>query len=480
MNPSSPQPSLTRRDWLRRSGGLAVGAGALAQTLLAARPAHAADYKALVCVFLYGGNDGLNSIVPLDSTRYGQYASVRRSLAIPAGSLLRLDGIDWGLHPALSALVPIWRAGRLAPVFNVGPLHAPLTKAQYRTLASGDPRLPDNLFSHSDQQNLWQTGSSRTLTRSGWGGRASQALGTANPVISLVGGGRFGLTELQGPLVLPGPGATFGVYELDDSEAWRRQGAPAARAAALRRLYDQGSTHQLAGAYQRQQREAFATSARLRDLVKRLPGDAGTSAGLRDGFARLTVGGQIGSRLGGQLFQVAKLIEANALVGGNRQVFFVALDGFDTHANQIADGPTTGQHANLLREFADAVGAFQAAIDNIGLGPSVTTFTQSDFGRTFVPNSSRGSDHAWGNHHFVLGGAVQGRRTYGRAPELVLGGTDDIGEQTWEQQGRWIPGISVDQYAATLLRWFGAGESQLDAVLPNLANFGTQRYLGFV
>ena len=470
---------LTRREWLRRSGGCAVGAGALAQALLAAQPAHAADYKALVCVFLYGGNDGLNTIVPTDSARYNQYAGVRRGLAIPAGSLLRLDGIDFGLHPALSSLVPIWRAGRLAPVLNVGPLQAPLTKAQFRALPATDARIPDNLFSHSDQQILWESSSSKVLTRTGWGGRASEVMNTANPVISVGGNGRFGLAQLQVPLVLPGPGSTFGAYELSD-EPWRRQGAAAARAAALRRLYQQATSNRIAGAYMEQQRDAFDTSARLGELVKRQPGDAGTSAGLRAGFGPLTSSGQIRTGLGQQLFQAAKLIESNLLVGGSRQIFFATLGGFDTHGGQIADSATTGHHATLLRELGDALAAFHAAMENIGLGASVTTFTQSDFGRTFLPNNSSGSDHAWGNHHLVLGGAVQGGRTYGRAPELVLGGPDDVGEQSWERQGRWIPAVSVDQYAATLLRWFGANDSQLNAVLPNLVNFGTQRTLGFV
>jgi uncharacterized protein (DUF1501 family) len=168
-------------------------------------------------------------------------------------------------------------------------------------------------------------------------------------------------------------------------------------------------------------------------------------------------------------------------VQGNRQILFVQLGGFDTHANQaIAGSPTEGAHARLLKELGDAIGAFDAVLKNLGLADAVTTFTQSDFGRTFKPNNSGGTDHAWGNHHLVLGGAVRGGTTYGTYPTLALGGPDDVGVDAWELQGRWLPTTSVDQYAATLLGWFGAGDAQLDAVLPNLKNFGSARRLGFL
>ncbi len=473
-------PLLDRREWLRRSAHGVVGAGALAQTLLAARPAHAADYKALVCVFLYGGNDGNNMLVPTESGRYAQYSAVRRTLALPAASLLALGSTGWGLHPAMSALMPAWNAGGLAPVFNVGPLHAPLTKAQYRAASPTSTLIPDNLFSHSDQQILWETCGNDAFTRTGWGGRAAQLLSPSNPVISVGGNGRFGLAEIGAPLVLPGPGQNFGAHELAP-DAWRQTWAPPAkRAEVLRWMYQQGQANPLAAAFVKQQQEAFEVSARLSAVVKRQPGDSGVSAGIRDAFGPLTSSGAIASSLGKQMFQIAKLVEAHALVGSGRQIFFAQLGGFDTHSNQFSGTAGAGNHATLLQQLADALGAFYAAMQNIGMGGAVTSFTQSDFGRTFVPNNSNGTDHAWGNHHLVVGGAVQGRRTYGRAPELVPGGPDDVGEQAWERQGRWIPSTSVDQYAATLLRWFGAGDGQLNAVLPNLANFGAQRTLGFV
>ena len=469
-----------RRRWLLRSGAAlagAFGAGTVGNLLLGARPAHAADYKALVCVFLYGGNDGLNTVVPTDTARHAAYAGVRGGLAIPRDSLLAMGGTSYGLHPSLSALAGAWNAGQLAPVFNVGPLHEPLTKAQFRASADSADAIPDNLFSHSDQQVLWESASTDASERTGWGGRAAALLGTANPVISLSGSARFGLSALQSPLVLPGPGDTFGVYGLQPQDL---QWAPAqARKAAIDAMYAEAQDLALADAYTQMQRDAFGMSQRLGALVKTGPGAA--SAAIDSAFAPLIASGQLTTGLGEQLYQVAKLIEANATVQGNRQIFFTQLDGFDTHGNQVLSGaPTSGTHADLLQELGDALACFHAAMKNLGMADAVTSFTQSDFGRTFKPNNSLGTDHAWGNTQLVLGGAVKGGATYGSYPELALGGPDDVGVEAWELQGRFIPTSSVDQYAATLLGWFGATEAQLDAVLPNLRHFGTRRRLGFV
>ncbi|HEX6703156.1 MAG TPA: DUF1501 domain-containing protein [Albitalea sp.] len=470
---------LQRRRWLKRSGATlaaALGAGTLGNLLLGARPAHAADYKALVCVFLYGGNDGLNTVVPTDGTRYAQYSGVRGGLAIPQASLVALGGTGYGLHPSLSALAPVWNEGRLAPVFNVGPLHQPLTKAQFRAAPENADEVPDNLFSHSDQQVLWESGTTDSTERTGWGGRAAATLATVNPVISLGGSARFGLSSLRSPLVLPGPGSVFGAYGLQPDDL---QWAPmAARKAAIDALYAEPQELALADAYAGMQRDAFAVSQRLGAIVKLAPG---ASAAIDSAFAPLIVNGELTSEIAQQLYQVAKLVQGNATVQGNRQLFFAEMGGFDTHGNQITAGnPLAGEHASLLKELGDALAAFHQAMKNIGLADAVTTFTQSDFGRTFVPNNSNGTDHAWGNHHLVIGGAVKGGTTYGTYPQLVLGGPDDVGVDSWELQGRWIPTSSVDQYAATLLGWFGASEAQLDAVLPNLKNFGAARRLGFL
>ena len=483
MNPPafSPAVALTRRRWLLRSGATlagALGTGTLANLLLHARPALAADYKALVCIFLYGGNDGMNMIVPSDSARYNQYAAVRGGLAIPSASLTPLTGVPYGLHPSLAALGGAWAEGRLAPVFNVGPLHQPLTKAQYRAAAANSASVPSNLFSHSDQQALWETGSTDSLTRTGWGGRAAETLATVNPVISVAGTARFGSSTLQTPMVLPGPGATFGAQGLQPSDTWAPQ---VARQDAITALYAQSQEVTLADAYTAAQRDAFAMSARLGALVKSAPGASDAVPAIDAAFAPITSAGKITSGLGNQLYQLAKLIAGNATVQGNRQIFFASMGGFDTHGNQLVTGsPLLGDHAALLQQLGDALGAFYTALKNLGLGASVTTFTQSDFGRTFAPNNSTGTDHAWGNQHLVMGGAVKGGLTYGTYPELVLGGPDDVGLNSWELQGRWIPTTAVDQYAATLLGWFGASDAQLNAVLPNLVNFGTARRLAFL
>lgn len=469
--------TLNRRRWLQFSGTTlagALGVGSLS-ALMQTRAQAQSGYKALVCVFLYGGNDGMNTIVPSDLTRHTQYAGVRGGLALPRSSLIPLSGTDYGLHPALASLDPVWAGGGLAPVFNLGPLYQPLTKAEFRGLPATARQIPDNLFSHSDQQVLWEASSASALERTGWGGRAAHALGTVNPVISVGGNGRFGLSSLDNPLVLPEPGGTFGVQGLGNP-TWAPE---VERKRALDALYASGQTNVLLDSYASQQRDAFEMSARLGALVRIRPGDANASLAIDQAFAPITVDGRITTSIGRQLYQVAKLVEGHVTVQGERQIFFAQQGGYDTHGNQIAATSATGEHARLLQALGDAMACFYNAMGAIGMGESVTLFTQSDFGRTFKPNNSNGTDHAWGNHQLVMGGAVQGGATYGTYPELVLGGADDVGTASWEQHGRWIPTASVDQYAATLLSWFGASDPQLSAILPNLGNF-TQRNLGFV
>lgn len=464
---------INRRRWL-----MAGAAAAAAPLLMSTRSALAADYKALVCVFLYGGNDAMNMVVPSDATRHGQYAAVRGALALPRGSLATLAGSDYGLHPAMAALLPAWNAGQLAPVFNLGPLAAPLTKAQYLAEPAGSPRLPESLFSHSDQQLLWQSGGRQVLQRTGWGGRASEVLATANPTISVGGNGMFGVESQRAPLVLPGPGSFFGAYTLGAEDvAWEPYRL---RKEAIDSLYAAAQNHALADAFRAQQQTAFATSDRLADLVAAAPGSGTAPAAVDAAFAPLLVDGQLPTDIAAQLYQVAKLVAGNATVQGSRQLFFAQMGGFDHHMGQVAGDATSGPHAVLLGELADAMAAFQRAMDGLGLGRQVTLFTESDFGRTFAPNSSSGTDHAWGTHALVLGGSVKGRATYGSYPTLVLGGPDDVGVEDWELQGRWIPSSAVDQYAATLLGWLGATSTQLDTILPTLVNFGSRRSLGFL
>lgn len=466
-----------RRRLLQLAGSGLVGAlGAGGASLVVPHMARAqSGYKALVCLFLYGGNDGTNMVVPSDLTRYNEYAAVRKTLALPRTSLTSLTGTDFGLHPAMGALAPVWAAGSLSPLLNVGPLYAPVSKAELRSAPASSPLVPDRLFSHSDQQVLWETGGTDALERTGWGGRAVSLLNAGLPVISVGGNGRFGLSSLGSPLVLPDPGAGFGLQGLDSS--WN---PVAQRKAALMALYNQAQASTLGEAYAQRQRESMAVADRLGALVKVLPKD-GIATKIDAAFAPLTdAQGGITTRLGRQLYQVAKLIDGRATVQGSRHIFFAQMGGFDTHGSQISTDSLNGDHARLLKELADAMACFQGAMTALGLSEQVTLFTQSDFGRTFAPNSSTGTDHAWGNHHLVMGGSVQGHSTHGTYPTLVLGGPSDIGSDPWELQGRWIPSSSVDQYGATLLRWYGASENELDAIFPHLRNFGSARSLGFL
>lgn len=335
---SANAPLLNRRRWLQWGGASvagAFGAGTLSALLQNPVRAQANTYRALVCVFLYGGNDGQNMVVPTDTSRYNQYAGVRQALALPKDSLIPLTGTDLGLHPAMAALAPICSARKIAPVVNVGPLFGPLTKAEYRNLSrydSTNPLLPDNLFSHSDQQIEWESSSASSLERTGWGGRTCDTLATVNPVISVGGNGHFGLSALGTPLVLPGPGGTFGVENLGGT--WT---PTVARKTALEALYQSanlGSSNVMLGAYAQQQRVAFDMSARLGTLVGLEP-NVGSPTAIDTAFAPLIdAGGNFTSDLGSQLYQVAKLIQGRATVQGEQQLFF---------AQQGASTPTTSR-----------------------------------------------------------------------------------------------------------------------------------------
>lgn len=464
---------MQRRHFLGTAAAAMAGA-ALSPLIPGAAQAQAADYRALVCIFLYGGNDGLNMVVPRDSTRHGQYAAVRQALALPQGALVPL-GTDYGLHPSMAALSGAWSDGALAPVFNVGPLFQPLTKDDYRNYIARGKTVPDSLFSHSHQQGLWETGHHDATRRTGWGGRAAQA--RSSVVVSAGGNGRFGVGDLQAPLVIPGPGANFGL------EGYF-QGPAAATRTALMALHADSDAQVMHNAFATQQRDTFAVSGGLASILHINPRD-NPGEPLNGAFAPVTdANGTLSTGLARQLYQIAKLIayrsSASAGVSGTRQIFFASLGGFDTHGNQIEGNSLQGQHAGLMKTLADAMSAFHQATKDMGLAANVTTCTQSDFGRTFAPNDSLGTDHAWGNHQLVMGGAVRGNATHGIYPELVLGGPDDVGTSSWELQGRWIPTASVDQYGATLLRWWGLDEAGIDSVFPNLANFGSARSLGFL
>jgi uncharacterized protein (DUF1501 family) len=439
---------MKRRSFLFHASALA-GSAAFGQLAhFSARAAAQGDYKALVCIFLVGGNDTNNMIVPVDANGYANYAKVRGDLALPQAQLLPLPEqggvLRYGLHPALPGMQSLWTAGNLALVANVGTLVQPLTKTQYLSTAT---QKPATLFSHIDQQHEWQASISDTASTTGWGGRLADALSamngsaTALSMISTSGNNLFLTGAASQALVIPTSGS-FGLNGYSNSAA------DTARRSALMSLLGLDRGADLTKAAQDVMTAALSSSATLNPVL------TSTTSKAIPHFAGQT------SSIAQQMLAIAKVIEARASLGAQRQVFMATLGSFDTHTNQIQT------QQNLFSQLDPALSAFQSALSDMGAVDDVTSFTLSDFSRTFQPNTGGGSDHAWGSHHLVIGGAVHGGQLYGAMPMLSLGGPDDEGTQ-----GRWIPTIAVDQYAATLAAWFGVDASAMSSVLPNLAAF---------
>ncbi len=461
----------TRRDFLKRTGCMALGAAAFSAGfekfgLISAHAMTSAptDYRALVCIFLSGGNDSNNMVVPLDTTGYGAYSAVRNpsGLALGQAQLLPITppsiGTQFGLHPGLPELQTLWSQTKLAVVANVGPLVQPLTKAQYQ---SGGAR-PYQLFSHSDQVAQWQTSRSDNRTQVGWGGATADKTisfngGSGFPLITSVSGAAvFGQGLATRPLAIAAaPTALNQVLVLN---GFSTSAADVARKNSMSFLRTIDRTASLVAA-------ASDSTQQATDIIASLSGPDPTLT---------TVFPATG--LGNQLKQVAKVIKLNQTapaLGLNRQIFFCTLGGFDTHQNQL----TTQQ--NLLSQLSAAMKAFFDATVELGVDSRVTTFTLSDFARTLQPAGSGaatvGTDHAWGSHQFVMGSAVLGGDFYGVPgpngtvfPTLTLSGPNDT-----DTRGRWIPTASVDQYAATLATWFGLAGSELQTVFPLLSRFST-------
>jgi uncharacterized protein (DUF1501 family) len=454
---------MKRRDFLRKTLSATAGsamfaalAGKLEIASAAVRQLSGAgsDYRALVCVFLYGGNDAFNMLVPRSASQYATYAASRATLALPQAGLLPLtplapasDGADYGLHPRMSALQNLFNTGRAAVVANVGPLLYPITKAQYQ---NESVPTPAQLFSHSDQSVLWQTPRGDATTRLGWGGRLADLFHASNVNqqlsmnISLNDDNVFQAGETILPYFMS-PSGTEDVWPIT-SEPWNAQ-----RRATFLALRDAAQPHAMQRAYAGIVRRSMANHEMVSAA---LAGAPALATPFPDTY------------LGNQLRMIARLISVRSTLQMTRQIFFVGIGGFDTHATQLTD------HANVLGEVSDAMAAFYNATVELAVDSDVTAFTASDFGRTLSINGD-GTDHGWGGHHVVVGSAVNGRRYYGTMPSLQREGPDDA---DW---GQVIPTTSVDQYAATLAKWYGLSDTDRADVFPNLGRFATPD-LGFM
>lgn len=448
---------ISRRTLLRFGAGsmgfLGASGGLGRLGLLNAMASPSPNYKAMVCIFMFGGNDGNNLLVPINTVKqkYSDYFGVRGNvLGLAQASLAPIaaaNGDQYGLHTKLAPIQALYNNGKAALVTNVGMLVKPISKQLYQ---QGQAQVPMNLFSHSDQQQQWQTAPSGN-TRTGWGGRAADILSALNSPstfptgVSTAGNSLF----LTGNSTTPAS-VTNGGLGLDGSDG----SAPAnARDAAFQQVLTFDSGLSLVQSANRTMANGIAAGKLL-------------NSALAMGSNLTTVFPNSG--LGNQLKQVAQIMKVRGDLGMTRQIFFVSTGGFDTHTTQLP------QQDNLFTDLGASMAAFYNATVELGVESEVTTFTESEFGRTFQPSTGAGSDHAWGSNHIVMGGAVKGKDVYGNYPTLALGGPDDI-----SGRGVWLPTTSLDQYGATLASWFGVADPALITVFPNLGNFGTQK-LAFV
>jgi uncharacterized protein (DUF1501 family) len=447
----------TRRDFVRLACCSAATASLVSGLskfgLVSALAQGTTDYKALVCIFMFGGNDSNNMIVPVGS-QYANYQAIRANLALSQASLLPLQiggQANFGLHPNLLELQDLFNNKKsLAVLANVGTLVQPTTRQNYQSHMS----LPQNLFSHSDQQNQWQTTQLGGLPNAGWAGKVADKIqptfnATAQfpPILSVAGNNIFSTGITTRPFTMS-PGSTPGLSGIDSSAAAQ------ARFLAVQQLLTLDTGISLVQASSAVTGQAIQEGILLSTALKNIPAIQ-TVFPANNGLAS-------------QLKQVAQVIAARSALGISRQIFFCSIGGFDTHSDQL------NSQVGLYTQLSPAMAAFYQATQELGVANAVTTFTLSEFSRTFQPGSNGGTDHAWGGHQLMMGGAVKGNAMYGTFPTLALTGPDDTGSN-----GRWIPSTSVDQYAATLATWFGVANTDLPAIFPNLANFQTAN-LGFL
>ncbi|MDR3458097.1 MAG: DUF1501 domain-containing protein [Verrucomicrobiae bacterium] len=489
---------ITRRAFLRRAACAAMGTAAMTAAIRDLRFMNAAvaqsnisDYKALVCIFLQGGNDSNNLIVPTVTSEYNNYAAIRTPiLALPQGSLQTLDGYTdpaghtFGLHPACPELKTLFNEGKLALLFNTGTLVAQIDRTHY---LNGSVARPPQLFSHADQQTQWQTSVPDQPPTTGWGGRCADLLNSVNgnaPVslsVSLAGANTFEV------------GNIVSQYAVSTGGAIALQGVSGARLAALTNILGLPYPNLQANAYAGVAAHSINTGALLNNAITNSAPTNFFNVAFPSTITTPNGGSTFNSSLSSQLKMVARLIEAGNRATGSptngfgmkRQIFFCQVGGYDLHTGQTnysnnnPNNVILGAHANLFADLSQSLLVFQRAMEQLGLQNQVTAFTASDFGRTF-PSNGQGSDHGWGSHHLICGGAgatssgsVLGGRTYGTFPTLAVNGPDDT------STGRWIPTTSIDQYFATLATWFGVDPGNLPVVFPNLGRFTTPN-LGFM
>jgi len=464
----------TRRDFLRTSA-CALGGMAMASSLESFRVVHAltpqaaTDYKALVCVFMSGGNDGNNTFVDLN--QYSAYSNARSAagLAIPQASLLPVTpaiGGSYGFHPSMPEIQSLFNSGKLAVLCNEGPLVEPLNQTTY---INGTGKKPLQLFSHSDQVGLAQTAIANVVSQTGWGGRV------ADKTLGLNGGATF-------PQNVSISGVNLFLTGVDT-----RQLAVADSGTSLANVLILNDAPGASASDITSRKTSFDALRTLDNNFKLVKASSDIrSSSIQTDSALSSVSPNLttvfpNTSIGRQLKQVALLIKActdpTANINMKRQIFFTQLGGFDTHSAQL-----NGQ-VNLLTQLSQAINAFYAATVELGIQNKVTLFTMSDFGRTLQPAGTGaaavGSDHAWGNHQLIVGGAVLGNTLYGTYPTLALGGPNDTNTPGSSARGRWIPTTSVEQYAATLATWYGLSSADLTAVFPLIGRFSTSN-LGFL
>lgn len=443
--------TISRRHFHRMamSAGAAAALGMFGRGVAYGAPG--SGFRAMVGVFLFGGNDGWNMLVPTDPAAYAAYVASRQTVALPPSAIAPLAGSGLGLHNAMANLAPLWDQGAMALVLNTGTLAAPLTKATY--LSRPDLR-PSNLMSHADEQEHWQGLRAQSVNRDGFMGRLHDRIGgggTVPPVISFAGNNVALIGQQSQPLVLP-----------SKSVLTRMDSGNGAIEAAVGSLASGDGLGTITGSTAQTLKEAYAMSAATASVL-------GTGGSVEAYFVNPTSGAALTSDVAQQLKRVARMIEARSTFGHSRQSFFVSQGGYDTHDNQVVYGNVaTGTHANLLTDLALALGAFYKAMQSLGLADNVTTFTMSDFGRTYRGNGQLGSDHAWGNNHLVIGGGVTPKGVFGRYPDPTLGGADDI-----SAEGRFLPTMAQEEYLGAILKWHGVADGDLAYVVPNWATWST-------